>query len=111
MSDKAKEILIFERNLIWSARLANTLTQLGHNPRVLERVPEEIPMADIALVNLSETSFGLAELIPRLKDMGIRVIGHAGHKEKPLLEMGNEYGCDQVVSNSTITFKIQTLLA
>jgi len=103
-------VAIFEENLIWSARLAKSVSSLGHEAIILDRLPSELPAADFAIVNLGSTKFDLANVVPELKAAGVHVIGHAGHKEKPLLAAGDEFGCDQVVSNSTLTFRLETLL-
>jgi len=103
-------ILIFEDNLMWSSRLRQTLTALGHTGVVLSKVPAELPAAEVAIVNLSGR-FDVSALVPRLKAAGLYVIGHAGHKEKDLQKLGMELGCDKMSSNSELTFKIEGLLA
>ena len=67
-------------------------------------------VGDAALVNLGAAEFGIDELIPNLKSQGIYVIGHAGHKEQELRELGKEAGCDRIASNSEVTFKLKELL-
>jgi hypothetical protein len=104
-------VLIFEDNLMWSQRLAQSVKGLGHGALVLHRMPGELPPGDAAIVNLGSPRFDLGVLVTLLKDHGVFVVGHAGHKEKPLLQLGNEHGCDLVVSNSVITFKLDQVLA
>lgn len=65
---------------------------------------------DAALVNLGAPEYGIETLIPSLKSQGIYVIGHAGHKEKELRELGKQAGCDRIASNSEVTFKLKELL-
>ncbi len=69
-------------------------------------LPHDIPLAEAAIVNLSSKAFDLPKLIDRLKLANTIVVGHAGHKEKALSEHGRDLGCDLVVSNSALTFKL-----
>lgn len=103
-------VLVLEDNLMWSARLRQSLMGLGHEVVMLDRIPEELPQADVAILNLGSDKLWSAELVSALKDQGAHVVGHAGHKEKQLLAAGREEGCDQVVSNSTLTFKLADVL-
>ncbi len=105
------KVLIFEDNLIWSSRLLQSLRGLGHEPTLLRELSGDVPTAEVAIVNLSSASMPVESLLPSLREAGIYVIGHAGHKENPLLDRGREAGCDAVVSNSTITYKLAEILA
>ena len=100
------KIWIFEDNLMWSARLAQSVKALGHEAVVVTTVPEGA--ADAAIVNLSSPAF--VGLVPLLRQRGVYTIGHAGHKEKDLLRLGAEAGCDKVATNSELTYKIAALL-
>ncbi len=99
-------IILFEDNLMWSARLMQSVKGLGHEGSVVSQVPDEA--ADVAIVNLSSERF--RSLVPDLREKGIYVIGHAGHKEKELLQFGKEVGCDFLATNSQLTFKLPELL-
>ncbi|MBX3112081.1 MAG: hypothetical protein KF857_08740 [Fimbriimonadaceae bacterium] len=103
-------VLIFEDNLMWSARLRDSVRSLGHEPVVVDKMTGGLPSGEVAIVNLGSARLPAAELVPRLKSAGVHVVGHAGHKERPLAQLGNDLGCDQVVSNSTITFHLAKVL-
>ena len=103
--------MIFEDNLVWSVRLKKAALALGHDAVTLDRIPDDIPQAQAAIVNLGSDSLGVDVLLPLLKQKGIWTVGHAGHKEKALLEAGREAGCDLIASNSTLTFKLDQVLA
>ncbi len=103
-------VLIFEDNLMWSARLRGSVQALGHEAVVIDKPAAGLPEGELAIVNLGSDRLPAADLVPRLKAAGVHVVGHAGHKEKPLTQLGNELGCDQVVSNSTITFHLAKVL-
>jgi hypothetical protein len=101
-------IAIYERNLLWSSRFAQAARALGHESVVLTN--HEPVASEVALVNLSDDAEALRTLIGALRGQGVYVIGHAGHKEKPLLALGNEFGCDYVATNGEITHKFASLL-
>lgn len=105
------KILIFEDNLMWSERLRKTVKGLGHEAVVVSRLKADLPKGDVAILNLGSESLWSSELVASLKANGVFLIGHAGHKEKQKLEAGREVGIDQVVSNSTLTFKLDEVLA
>ena len=103
-------VLVFEDNLMWSARLKRSLESLGHEAVVLTALPEPLPAAEAAIVNLGSERMPVEAVQAALRGRGVRVIGHAGHKEKGLLDRGREAGCDAVVSNSTLTFRLDKVL-
>jgi hypothetical protein len=104
-------IFVFEDNLMWSSRLLQTLKALGHEPVLRTTIPAESEGAEAAIVNLGSLRIPTAELIPKLRELGVHVIGHAGHKEKELMQFGKDAGCDTLATNSELTFKIESLLA
>lgn len=101
-------VLVYEDNLIWSSRLLQSLRALGHDPILIGKGVPEAGAA--AIVNLSSSAIDAANLVPQLVSGGVHVIGHAGHKEKDLLELGRASGCQTVATNSQLTFKLQELL-
>ena len=101
-------ILVYEDNLLWSSRFLNTLRALGHEPEV--RTKPEPGNATVAIVNLGSQRLQPEVLVPALVALGVHVIGHAGHKEKDILELGRTCGCQTVATNSEITYKIVDLL-
>ena len=103
-------VLILDENLIWSERLRLGVKALGHDPTVAS-APGGEPVADIAIVNLGSRVFPPTEWIPKLKAASVTIIAHAGHKEKPLLQLGEDTGADIVVSNGTLTHKLDEVLA
>ncbi|MEZ0325834.1 MAG: hypothetical protein ACAH95_07995 [Fimbriimonas sp.] len=101
-------VLVYEDNLLWSTRIMNALQTLGHEAELRnEPVPGD---ADAAIVNLSTQSMDAPKLVPALDKRGVIVIGHAGHKEKNLLELGRAAGCHIVATNSQMTNKLEQLL-
>lgn len=104
-------VLVFETDLFWSTRLLQTLRKLGHEPELIAPSQEGPFEAEAALVNLSTKDYPLESLVPELKAAGIRVVGHAGHKEHALRARGKAIGCDRIASNSELTFRLDALLA
>ncbi len=103
-------ILIFEDNLMWGPRLVKSVTAFGHEPVLLPKVPVDIPTGDVAIVNLGSASMAPDVLVPKLRAAGLKILAHAGHKEKDLLELGRGLGCDRLATNSELTNKIEKIL-
>lgn len=97
------KVLLLEDNLIWSRRLRLGVQRLGLEP-ILNQPDAQ---ADVAIVNLSEAD---PSTIGMLKGRGCFVIGHAGHKEKELIERGKSAGCDLIVTNGALTHKLEQIL-
>ncbi|MDI9638961.1 hypothetical protein QM565_24925 [Geitlerinema splendidum] len=105
------DVLVIEDNLMWSPRIKQTLAGLGHNPMVFSKIPDPLPAADVAILNLGSQSLFSEELVRNLKSQGTYVLAHAGHKETELWEMGKAAGCDDIVSNGNLTFRLDKFLA
>ena len=103
-------ILIFDENLLWSSRLKSGVEGTGNTAVVIDRMPLEPISADIAIVNLASRAMPAETLIPLLKTQNIKVVAHAGHKEKPLLLVGQDSGADLVVTNGELTNKLAEIL-
>lgn len=106
-------VLVFEDNLLWSSRLVKSLLTLGHEAVLIDKAAWE-PVgagADAAILNLGSTTWNAPKLVAELRAGGVYVIGHAGHKEKDLLELGRQAGCNSVATNSEMTFKLEAVLS
>jgi hypothetical protein len=104
------KVLILEDNLLWSSRLVKSLTALGHEPEVHSTPPAGTVDAQVAIINLASQGLRPTATVPALAAMGVHVIGHAGHKEKDLLELGRGAGCHTLATNSELTFKLANIL-
>lgn len=102
-------ILILDDNLMWTEKLRRSVIALGHTPLVATSLPEQ--RADIAILNLGRPHLSSPEILKALRERGTYTVGHAGHKEKDLLLEGTANGVDRVVSNSTLAFKLEDILA
>lgn len=102
-------VAVFESNLLWSSRLVSGLKALGHDAYV-PRECDEAAGVDIAIINLGDRSFDSQIIIPKLRSMGIKVVVHAGHKERPLLDLGKTLEADAVVTNSQLTHKLEEVI-
>lgn len=103
-------ILIFEDNLMWSSRLVQSVKALGYEAVLRTKLPEGQEQAEIAIVNLGSHSLKPTDLVPKLRESGVKVIAHAGHKEKELHALGKDLGCDRLVTNSELTYKLEQIL-
>jgi hypothetical protein len=104
-------ILVFETNLMWSSRLAQTLSNLGHEPLLRSQLPESAESSKAAIVNLGDGNLDAKTLVAKLHELGVTVIAHAGHKEKELHELGRMANVEILATNSELTFKLEQLLA
>ncbi len=102
-------ILILETNLLWSTRLQNAARTLGHEATVA-RKPVEGEF-DVAIVNLGDAGVNWSELVAGLQSRGTKVVGHAGHKERELLELGRVAGCDKLATNSELANRLDRVLS
>jgi hypothetical protein len=104
-------ILILETDLLWSVRLKNMAVAAGHQVTVVGNPPVGNQVADVAIVNLGAAHWDLQTLVPRLRANGIKVLAHAGHKEKELLELGRALQCDRLATNGELAKKLPEILA
>jgi hypothetical protein len=102
------KVAIYEDNLLWGPRLLKTVNAFGHEG-FLVTVAEPVE-ADVAIVNLSSSGFPVETLVPGLRQAGVKVIAHAGHKERELHAAGKDLGCDVLATNSEITHKLPQIL-
>lgn len=100
-------VLLFERNLLWSVRLANALRTLGHEATVLE-TPGDVP-GNLAIVNLSEGD-RIESLVASLRARGIPILAHAGHREKELMALGKALGVDRLATNGQMANDLAGIL-
>jgi hypothetical protein len=100
------KVLILEANLLWSTKVARMLAASGIETEVRSAVPSESD-AMIAIINLGERT---PVEIESLKQMGMKILAHAGHKETELLDLGKATGCDRIATNSAIAHKLPQIL-
>jgi len=104
------KVLLFEDNLMWSARLVRSVQGLGHEAEVLTTRTQPVK-ACAAIVDLGSERLNIPELVPALVADGLVVIGHAGHKEKELHALGRDAGCQILATNSELTYRLPKILA
>ncbi len=103
-------VLVLEHNLFWKVRLQNAVRSLGHE--LVESASDESYLAEseVAIVHLGLGEQAVGRAVAELKARGAYVIGHAGHKETELRELGRKLGCDRIASNSEVSFKLEELI-
>ncbi|MBI1756426.1 MAG: hypothetical protein HY248_02010 [Fimbriimonas ginsengisoli] len=105
----AMRVLVYESNLMWSVRLSRALQALGHEAKVLTSSEAQAD-ADVAIVNLAETGYDVGGLVVALGLLGVPTLGHAGHKEKNLHELGRKAGCTALATNGEIAHHLAAML-
>ena len=94
---------------MWSVRLERSLAGLGHEPvAATSGIPDG--EFDAAVVNLGQGGTDWPTLVQSLHDRSMFVIGHAGHKEKELHELGKLAGCDLLATNAELTMKLASVM-
>jgi DNA-binding NarL/FixJ family response regulator len=104
------KVLVIESNLMWSSKLKMSLLALGHEPILSGGWPSQDVQADLAIVNLSQPDPAPADLIETLRSRHIKVVAHAGHKEKQLHELGMKAGADVLATNGELSSKLKDIL-
>jgi hypothetical protein len=106
-------LLVLDENLMWTVRLANGIRALGYEAIVWSK-PTELPLhpaiADAAIINLSSMVFPAETWVPRLKQVGIPILAHAGHKETEKRQLANDLDCDLLVTNRQLTERLDECL-
>lgn len=95
---------------MWSVRLERALAGLGHEPVASTGGIPDGPF-DAAVVNLGQGGTDWPALVQSLHDRSMLVVGHAGHKEKDLHELGKLAGCDLLATNAELTMKLASVLS
>ena len=95
------KVWIVTDNLFWSARLLRSVRGLGHEAVDAGGGAVQGSPGDWVLLDLSSPI--TSDQVADWKAAGATVVGFAGHKEQDKLMAGRAMGCDQVVSNSTVT--------
>ncbi len=88
--------------------MVKSIKALGHEPLLVTNPTAQA--GDAAILNLSSPHLSTPVLVSNLRELGVYVIGHAGHKERDLLELGRLAGCNRLATNSELTFKLENLL-
>jgi hypothetical protein len=103
------KILLYEDNLLWSARLAVAARSAGHQVSVKTR--PDLEPGEVAIIDLGSVLLTPLDLIPKLAEQGTVVLGHIGHRETTLIEAALKAGCKYVASNGEISKKFPEMLA
>lgn len=104
------KVAVYDENLLWSVRLKKGIQALGHEAEVVSALPDDVTTADVAIVNLGSPGIPADRLVPLLRKAGQVVVAHAGHKEKDKIAEGKGLQCDLLVSNGTLTHRLEGVL-
>ncbi len=102
------KVALFEPNLFWDAKARAILTGAGWE--CVAATEERLRDAGALVVGLYAAEEDLRRVVAEAKLRGVPVIGHAGHKEKPLLNLGHELGCDRVLTNGELAHRLKAHL-
>ncbi|KAA0239994.1 MAG: hypothetical protein EDM74_02315 [Armatimonadetes bacterium] len=104
------KVWLFETNLLWSERLKSGLLALGYE---VEQVsPAAVPdgAADLVIASLTEIAKAPPDFVQLLKSRSAKIIGHAGHVETDLFQLGSDLGFDAVFPNGKVANRLEAVL-
>lgn len=106
------KVVIFDKNLITSSRVANAVRSCGFE---VERFDMTMTSSDgsgerVFVINLE--SPGGIDILKKIKGLepSPKVVAYCGHKNTDLIERARELGADLVVPNSAIVSRICELI-
>ncbi len=102
------KVALFEPNLFWDAKARAALAADGWT--VVPAEAEDWTDVRAVVVGLYAPPKDLQAVLERARRNGLPVLGHAGHKEKELLALGGELGCERVISNGEFAHRLKTHL-
>lgn len=112
-------IVVAGDDLLFSSRIASSLTQLGYRPiavRTAAAFHDALSAHPVAaILNLASPGFDAVAAIRRAKAdtamRGIPLLGFCGHAETARQEAARSAGCDLVATNGMVATGLPRLLA
>lgn len=102
------KVALFEPNLFWAAKVRSAIVAAGWECVVAS----EGQWRDVRalVVGLYAPEEALRRVVAEARRNRLPVVGHAGHKEKALLNLGRELGCDRVLTNGELAHRLKAHL-
>ncbi len=110
------KILIIDENLMLNSKIKSLATTSGYEAKIIAFFKEStFPkldefQPDIVAINLESKSNDVFNLIPKIKEKGIKVIGYCGHTKTDLAEKAKQVGADFVATNGMITSQLPQIV-
>lgn len=97
-------VAIYEPNLFWAAKIRAAIHAAGW--RCSDWPAHE--RVHILVAGLYADPSELEAVVRHAGELGVPVLGHAGHKEKELLALGRRLGCRSVLTNGELAHRLKT---
>ncbi|HEY0074008.1 MAG TPA: hypothetical protein VGB77_07910 [Abditibacteriaceae bacterium] len=98
----SKTALLFDDNLMTTARVRSQLQAISYQVQVLKRLPEqEMTEVELVIINLGSRSLpGMALITSCLQQFpGARVVGFCGHAEIAIRQEAKQAGLKRILTN------------
>lgn len=102
------KVALFEPNLFWEAKARTAVSAVGW--QCVAASEGQLRDVKAVVVGLYGPEEALRRVVAEAKRHGVPVIGHAGHREKALLNLGRELGCDRVLTNGEFAHRLKSHL-
>lgn len=109
------KVFIIDENLMLNSKISGLSKSVGYETKVMaffkdkyEKLDEFNP--DVVVINLESKSNPAFEIIPKLKEKNIKVIGYCGHTRTDLAKKAKELGVDFVATNGMITSQLPQIV-
>ncbi|MGH8989992.1 MAG: hypothetical protein ACRDZ7_00490 [Acidimicrobiia bacterium] len=99
--------------LMFSTRLRDTATSLGHDCRMVRRaadVPAALPGTDLVIIDLMVAGGGALEAVTAARAAGVVVVAYGEHVAVDVLQAARDAGADQVLKRSDFARALPSLL-
>lgn len=99
--------------LMFSTRLRDAASQLGHECQLVRRaadVPGNLDGADLVVIDLMVAGGGALEAVAAAREAGIPVVAYGEHVAVDVLQAAREAGADEVWKRSDFARALPALL-
>jgi chemotaxis response regulator CheB len=111
-----KKVLIIDENLMLNSKIKELAVSSGYEAKIIAFFKEkDIPKLDefnpdFVVINLESKRNDVFNLIPKIKEKNIKVIGYCGHTRTDLAKKAKESRVDFVATNGMITSQLPQIL-
>jgi DNA-binding response OmpR family regulator len=109
----AVKVLGCIHELMFSTRLRDAASQLGHDCQLVRRAADvavHLDGADLVIIDLMVAGGGALEAVAAAREAGVAVVAYGEHVAVDVLQAAREAGADQVLKRSDFARALPTLL-
>ena len=111
-----EKVLIIDENLMLNSKIKQLASSSGYEAKIIAFFKEkDLPKIDefdpdFVIINLESKRNPVFELIPKIKEKNVKVVGYCGHTRTDLAGKAKEIGVDFVATNGMITSQLPQIL-